>query len=241
VNRILTKDLIGIYRKDKKDWFSLLVLTIFSGVYSIFIINGLQSKTSIISIVQMDNIFLTILMVFLVIGNYQFKSIIWYSGEDRHLQLFKKLKIHPLRIYRAKKRVSHIVLLPLVLLYGLIPLFFLYHYSLNGIIYAAVRILPLVMYASVIIEYPLIHDARKKIVRAYKNHIFMRSGDLIMVIVLVQGIGLSLLISLISNQGMLNNHHLLYWLLFGVVFLILAVIKLRYFIIRKSFKREEVS
>ena len=96
------------------------------------------------------------------------------------------------------------------------------------------------MYALILLEYPLINDARKTIVKKYKDVLFMGAGDLSMFIFFVQGIGLTVLLTYISTIAMASQYSYVYWIVIGLLFGMMIIMKIRFLIIRRSFKREEV-
>lgn len=239
-NVLLTKDLLSFYRKDKRETFSLIFVSVLSFVYSGFLISSLQTDDSIVSIFPVDNIILSMIMIFFVITNYRYKEMNWYSSEDRNLELFKRLKHEPIKIYKSKLKLNSILLLPMILIYAISPLFFILTFSDSGMIYSFIRIVFVVMYALILLEYPLINDARKTIVKKYKDVLFMGAGDLSMFIFFVQGIGLTVLLTYISTIAMVSQYPYVYWIVIGLLFAMMIIMKIRFLIIRRSFKREEV-
>lgn len=239
-NVILTKDLLSFYRKDRRETFSLLFISVISLVYSGFIISSLQTGDFIISIIPVDNIFLSVIMIFFVITNYRYKDMNWYSGEGRNLELFRRLEHEPLKVYKSKVKLNSIILLPMIVLYAIPPLFFMLTYSYSGMIYALIRIVFIMMYALVLLEYPLINDAKKTIIKKYKDILFMRAGDLSMFIFFIQGIGLTVLLTYISEKTLFSEYSYIFWLVIGILFTWMILVKIRFLFIRRSFKREEV-
>ena len=239
-NLILTKDLLSFYRKDKRETFSLIFVSIVSFAYSGFLISALQTGDAIVSIVPIDNIFLSVIMIFFVTAHYRYKEMNWFSSEGRNLELFRRLKHKPISLYKSKLKLNSIILLPMILIYAVSPLLFIMTYNYTGILYSLIRVVLIMTYAIILLEYPLINDARKTLIKKYKDVLFMGAGDLVMFIFFIQGIGFSVFLTFISQNSLLLQYSFIYWLVIGVLFIALILIKVRFLYIRKSFKREEV-
>ena len=238
-NLILTKDLLSFYRKDKRETFSLLFLIVMSFMYSFFVITSLTNEEAIQSVIPVDNTFLTVIMILFVIANYRYKEINWLSSEGKNLELFKKLEYEPLSLYKSKLKLNSIILLPMILIYVVSPLFFIFSYNYAGMMYAFIRVVFIFTYALIILEYPLISDARKTLIKKYKNKLFMRVSDLVMFIFFIQGVGLSFFLTFVFEKLSILEYSYLYWIFIVVMFLVMVISKIRFLYIRRSFRREE--
>ncbi len=235
-NVLLTKDLLSFYRRDRRETFYIVFTSFISLVYSFFIVFTLQSGDSIISIIPLDNVFLSVIMIFFVITNYRYKDINWYSSEGLNLGLFKRLKYEPLKIYQVKVKFNSIILLPMILLYAISPLFLVFTINYQGVIYVLIRFIVIMLYALILLEYPLINDAKKTIIKKYKDLLFMRAGDLAMFIFFIQGIGLSVLLTYLSENTLFTEYSYVFWFVIGVLILSMVLVKVRFLYIRRSFK-----
>ncbi|QWB99564.1 hypothetical protein KHQ88_05210 [Mycoplasmatota bacterium] len=239
-NLILTKDLLSFYRKDKRETHSLIFVSLMSLVYSGFLISALQSGDPIKTVIPIDNILLSIIMIFFIITHYRYKEINWYSSEGVNLELFRRLKHQVMSLYKSKIKLNAIILLPMILFYALSPIFFIMTYNDTAIIYAFTRMIFIITYAIVILEYPLINDAKKTILTKYKDLLFMSAGDLIMFVFFIQGMGLSILLTFMTESSYLSDYSYIYWVFIGLIFMVMISIKIRFLYIRRSFKQVEV-
>jgi hypothetical protein len=239
-NVILTKDLLSFYRRDKRETFTLIIITLLSLFYSGFVVSSLQDKESILSIIAADNVFLTVIMIIFVIALYRYKNFNWYSGEGINHELFRRLNYKPLKLYKSKVKLNFLILMPMILLYAIAPLFFVFTYSYSGVAYALIRVFLIAIYAFTILEYVLINDARKTIVESQKDSIFMGPMDLSMFIFFVQGIGLTALVTIIPENSLLSGWTFIYWIVLGLFVLGVCILQFRFHLFRKSFSEEEV-
>lgn len=238
-NLVLTKDLLSFYRKDKRETFSLIFVSLISFGYSAFLISALQSGDAITSIVPIDNIILSVIMIFFIISHYRFKDVNWVSSEGKNLELFRRLDHQALNLYKSKLKLNAIILLPMILLYAITPMFFILSYNHNALLYVLIRPLVILIYALLLLEYPLINDARKSLIKKYRDLLYMRAGDIVMFIFFVQGIGLSVLLTFISENSYLSQHTYIFWLVITLIFIVMVLIKIRFLYIRRSLEREE--
>jgi hypothetical protein len=239
-NVILTKDLLSFYRRDKRETFTLIIITLLSLFYSGFVVSSLQDKESILSIIAADNVFLTVIMIIFVIALYRYKNVNWYSSEGVNHELFRRLNYRPLKLYKSKVKLNFLILMPMILLYAIAPLFFVFTYSYSGVAYALIRVFLIAIYAFTILEYVLINDARKTIVESQKDSIFMGPMDLSMFIFFVQGIGLTALVTIIPENSLLSGWTFIYWIVLGLFVLGVCILQFRFHLFRKSFSEEEV-
>jgi hypothetical protein len=130
--------------------------------------------------------------------------------------------------------------MPMILLYAIAPLFFVFTYSYSGVAYALIRVFLIAIYAFTILEYVLINDARKTIVESQKDSIFMGPMDLSMFIFFVQGIGLTALVTIIPENSLLSGWTFIYWIVLGLFVLGVCILQFRFHLFRKSFSEEEV-
>lgn len=239
-NLILTKDLLSFYRKDKREVFSLIFVSLFSVAYAGFLITTIQTVESMISIISIDNIFLSVIMIFFVMAHYRYQAINWFSSEGRNLELFRKLKHKPISLYHSKLKLNSIVLLPMILVYAILPLIFIMTYDSSKIAYVILRILFILTYANILLEYPLINDTRKTLIKKYKDKLFMRAVDLNLVIFFVQGIGLSLLLNYISVNTIISQYPYIYVIVLGLIFVFMILTKIHFIHMRRMIQRKEV-
>jgi hypothetical protein len=239
-NVILTKDLLGFYRRDKRETYTLIIITLFSLFYSGFLVSSLQLKEPILSIAAVDNAFLSILMIIFVIALYRYKKINWYSSEGINHELFRRLKYKPLRLYKTKVKLNFIILMPMIFAYAIAPIFFVFFYNSLGVTYSIMRIFIIALYAFTILEYVLISDARKTIVKSQNNSVFMDPMDLSMFIFFVQGVGLTAILTILPEKPFFSGLSFIYWIILGLVVLGICILQIRFYLIRKSFTGEEV-
>ncbi len=239
-NVILTKDLLSFYRRDKRETFTLIIITLLSLFYSGFVVSSLQDKESILSIIAADNVFLTVIMIIFVIALYRYKNVNWYSSEGVNHELFRRLNYRPLKLYKSKVKLNFLILMPMILLYAIAPLFFVFTYSYSGVAYALIRVFLIAIYAFTILEYVLISDARKTIVKSQNNSVFMDPMDLSMFIFFVQGVGLTAILTILPEKPFFSGLSFIYWIILGLVVLGICILQIRFYLIRKSFTGEEV-
>jgi len=134
-------------------------VSIVSFAYSGFLISALQTGDAIVSIVPIDNIFLSVIMIFFVTAHYRYKEMNWFSSEGRNLELFRRLKHKPISLYKSKLKLNSIILLPMILIYAVSPLLFIMTYNYTGILYSLIRVVLIMTYAIILLEYPLINGS----------------------------------------------------------------------------------
>jgi len=128
----------------------------------------------------------------------------------------------------------------MILLYAISPLFLVFTINYQGFFYVLIRFIVIMLYALILLEYPLINDAKKTIVKKYKDILFMRALDLVMFIFFIQGIGLSVLLTYVSENTLFTEYSYVFWLIIGILIILMVLVKVRFLYIRRSFKKEEV-
>jgi len=198
LQQILMKDLLSFYRKDKREFFSLLTTSLMSVVYSGFIISALSQSEGLLSVFIGDNVLLIMIMIFTVFYLYRFKAITWVSSEDKYLTFYQTFDVDHASLYKVKVSLNQILLMPALLIYGALPFIFsLWQGELLP--YTSLRLIVIVLYALVMIKYPLIRDALK--IHEKRTNSFFAAQDLVVIILLIQG---ALLFGLVFISGQLG-------------------------------------
>ncbi len=202
-NKLLTKDLVTFYRKSKQDFVTMIIMGGISVIYSAMLISSTFSSDSIAGDTMIiDNVFIVLVSTFFVSNLYKMKDSTWYSSEGINLLVYSKMGFDKYSIFKEKQKLNYLILAPLVLLYIVLPLFFIFNMELVTIGYIILRIPLLYLYFTNIIDYSLLQDVYYPRKNKYDVVSGIGSMNMIIIIIMIQGIGISYLLlnaSKISN------------------------------------------
>ena len=158
-NYLVRKDLVSLYRKNKKSYATYLLMGINSLIYSIFIIAAMSEEDfSLTGLVFVEVVFSAAIAGLFISVFYKLKNDTWYSCEGLNTRLYTKFGVDKHVFYKAKKKVNYVLLSPIMLLYALPPLLLIFAVPVEGSIYVVLRVLYLYLLFTIIIDYSIYMD-----------------------------------------------------------------------------------
>ena len=237
-NKLLVKDLVSYYRKDKKELFTMIIWGIMSAIYSGMMISSLTSNDSVfLDNMMIDNLFVVMVSTFYIITLYRLKDSTWYSSEGSNLLMFSKFGYDKYSILKSKLKLNYIILSPFIVIYMLAPLFLTFTMDVDSVIYTLLRIPVLYLYFTNIVDYSLIEDSFNPRKTKYDVVSGMGVINLIALIVIVQGFGLTyILMNTSGDNALLNNVHNIEGIIYLLVLLTMVLVKGRFMLKRRKLK-----
>lgn len=203
-NKLLAKDLITYYRKSKQEFVTMIIMGGASLIYSSMLVATMFSDDSILgSTMFIDNIFIVLVSIFFIMNLYRMKDTTWYSSEGLNLLIYSKMGFDKYQIYKEKLKLNYLILSPLVIAYIFLPLFFTFNMDSYTIGYILMRIPLLYLFFTNIIDYSIIQDVLNPRKNKYDIISGMGSLNLIILIIVIQGFGLSYVFLNIGSESFL--------------------------------------
>ena len=226
-NKLLTKDLITVYRRSKSELITMLSYGIISAVYSFMLIVGAFEEEVADYLIVADNVLLTILISFLIMNLYQNKKYTWYSNEGPNLLMYSKMGIDKYQLFKEKRKLNLVLLSPMVLFYMGASVVFLFTFDLDIIIHALLRLPIIYMFITLVVDYSLLADVFNPRENSYSSG--MGGFNLSILIFMFQGVGFTFLMSVLGAKS-----NILELIIIGVYVIVLVTLKLKYHVKSKK-------
>lgn len=236
-NKMINKDFITYYRKDKKEFFVVIILMVSAIVYSLFIGASSNAKEAdLLRTIILDVNFNFIICLIFINNLFKQKDITWYSSEGRNILFYSRLGYDKYQVLKAKLKINYILNGIYLFFYMIVPVFFIFTTNLEGAIYMGLRVIVIYLLYSNIIDYFLTEDATNP--RAYKYDQLAGMGKFNMMTLIAMGSGVIAFVYFKSTDetSLISTVPNLGFIVMGVVIGILTIIKIINIMKQQKFK-----